>query len=92
MFVGYVLNHEGNVYRMLNPDTRRVHITHDNTWRKRMFFKNRSPLENYTSKLLLINEDGEIEIIGNNNKISTGGQVENENTIQDGSYKNTSRN
>ena len=36
MFVGYV-NRESNSYRMWNPSTIRVSVTHDVVWMKRMF-------------------------------------------------------
>lgn len=41
MFVGYEYapNHGGDVYRMWNPKTNRVHFTRDVIWLKRMYFK-----------------------------------------------------
>jgi hypothetical protein len=39
MLVGYALDHAGDVYRMWNPKTGRVHVTRDIIWLRRMFFK-----------------------------------------------------
>ena len=39
MFVGYAHKHGGDVYRMWNPNTNRVHISRDVIWLKRMYFK-----------------------------------------------------
>ena len=45
MMVGYALDHDGDVYRMYNPDTKRVHVTRDIKWLDRMFFcKNENEL------------------------------------------------
>jgi hypothetical protein len=41
MFVGYAENHKGGVYRMWNQQTRKVHITHDVIFLKRMLFEMR---------------------------------------------------
>jgi hypothetical protein len=38
MFVGYSPTHSGDTYRMLNWKTKRVHVTRDIIWLKRMFF------------------------------------------------------
>jgi hypothetical protein len=38
MFIGYADDHNGNVYRMWNPKTERVHITRDIIWMKQMMF------------------------------------------------------
>ena len=43
MFVGYAMNHDGDVYRMWNPETVRVMISRDVIWLKRMFFENVRP-------------------------------------------------
>jgi hypothetical protein len=32
MFVGYCLNHAGDTFRMWDPDTKRVHLSHDIVW------------------------------------------------------------
>ena len=58
MFVGYALNHEGNVYRMWDPSTRRIHVSRDIIWLERMFFENNFPREQYTGENLLTSEDG----------------------------------
>jgi hypothetical protein len=43
MFVGYALDHAGDVYRMWNPKTGRVHEMRDVIWLLRMYFK--KPME-----------------------------------------------
>gem|GEM_PF-6951265 len=40
MFVGYAVNHDGDVYRMWNQETDRVMISRDVIWLKRMYFEN----------------------------------------------------
>jgi hypothetical protein len=44
MFVGYALDHAGDVYRMWDPNTSRVHTTRDVIWLRRMFYE--KPLQN----------------------------------------------
>jgi hypothetical protein len=39
MFVGYAENHKGGVYRIWNPKTRKIHITRDVIFLKRMLFQ-----------------------------------------------------
>jgi hypothetical protein len=39
MFVGYASNHEGDCYRMWNPNTKKVSKTHDVVCLNRMFFR-----------------------------------------------------
>jgi len=39
MFIGYAVNHPGDCYRMYDPKTRRVHITRDIIWLKRMYYE-----------------------------------------------------
>jgi hypothetical protein len=39
VFVGYVLGHLGDTYRMWNPDTDGVHQTRDVIWRQQMYYK-----------------------------------------------------
>ena len=43
MFVGYAMEHDGDVYRMWNPETDRVLISRDVIWMKRMFFEPKKP-------------------------------------------------
>jgi len=43
MFVGCAMNHDGDVYRMWNPETDRVMISRDVIWLKRMSFENVRP-------------------------------------------------
>jgi hypothetical protein len=38
MFISYADDHDGDVYRMWNPKTERVHITRDVIWMKHMMF------------------------------------------------------
>ena len=87
MCVGYTLSHEGNVYRMRDPNTRRIHVSCDIIWLKRMFFENNCPREKYTCKNLLTIEVGEIEV--QDDRTSTSEQ---ENNILEGSYENTGQN
>ena len=39
MFVGYAINHDGDVYCMWDPNTNRVLISRDIIWLKRMYFE-----------------------------------------------------
>jgi hypothetical protein len=39
MFVGYASNHEGDCYRMWNPNTKKVSKSHDVAFLNRMFFR-----------------------------------------------------
>jgi hypothetical protein len=38
MFISYTDDHDGDVYRMWNPKTERVHITRDVIWMKQTIF------------------------------------------------------
>ena len=38
MMVGYAWNHPGDTYRMWDPRTKRIHITRDVIWLRRMFY------------------------------------------------------
>ena len=38
IFVGYCRDHAGDVYRMFNPQTKKLHVTRDITWLHRMYF------------------------------------------------------
>jgi hypothetical protein len=38
MFVGYSMDHYGDVYYMWNPKTNGVHVTRDIVWLKHMFY------------------------------------------------------
>jgi hypothetical protein len=38
MFIAYADDHDGDIYRMWNPKTERVHITRDVIWMKQMMF------------------------------------------------------
>jgi hypothetical protein len=37
MFVGYAIDHEGDCYRMWDPNTSGIHETRDIVWMRRMF-------------------------------------------------------
>ena len=87
MFVGYTLSHEGNVYRMWDPSTRRIHVSRDIIWLKRMLFENNCPWEQFTVKNLLTIEVGETEVQDDRTSID-----EQENNIVEGSYENTGQN
>jgi hypothetical protein len=39
MFVGYALGHTGDTYRMWDPKTGGVHVSHDVIWLQQMFYK-----------------------------------------------------
>lgn len=39
MMVGYATSHAGDTYEMWDPKTRRIHVTRDVIWMKRMFFQ-----------------------------------------------------
>jgi hypothetical protein len=39
MFVGYASNHEGDCYRMWNPNTKKVSKTRDVVFLNRIFFR-----------------------------------------------------
>ena len=43
MFVGYAKDHAGDVYRMWDPDTNRIHETRDIIWLRRMYFEKPKP-------------------------------------------------
>ena len=38
IFVGYCRDHAGDVYRMFNPHTKKLHVTRDVIWLRRMYF------------------------------------------------------
>jgi len=38
LFVGYPLNHPSDCYRMYDPETKRVHLSRDIVWLKRMYY------------------------------------------------------
>ena len=42
MMVGYAIGHAGDVYRMYDPNTNRVHLTRDIKWLNRMYYSNHS--------------------------------------------------
>lgn len=77
------------MYRMWDPETKRVRVSRDIAWLERICFENKSPHENYASRNLLTNEAREVEIPSTISRNSTGNQTENENIDQNGSNKNT---
>jgi hypothetical protein len=55
MFMGYTSNHEGDCYRMWNPNTKKVSKTHDMVFLNRMFF--RTPMKPVHKTQSADNED-----------------------------------
>jgi hypothetical protein len=43
MFVSYAKDHEGDCYQMWDPKTKRVHVTRDIIWLRRMFYTKAVP-------------------------------------------------
>ena len=43
LFAGYTLDHDGDCYRMYNPQTNRVIVTRDIVWMQRMFYQGSTP-------------------------------------------------
>ena len=44
IFVGYATEHAGDVYRMYDPNTKRIKISHDERWIGK-FYNDRHPIE-----------------------------------------------
>lgn len=44
IMVGYALDHPGDCYRMYDPVTKRVHVTRDVIWLKRMYYQRPEPV------------------------------------------------
>ena len=44
MMVGYALGHAHDCYRMLNWETKRIHVTRDVIWLRRMYFSLQNPV------------------------------------------------
>jgi hypothetical protein len=61
MFVGYALNHTGDTYRMYDPQSKRVHITRDVIWLKRMFFQKEAVVPEVAVMPLTLIIDGDEE-------------------------------
>jgi hypothetical protein len=57
MFIGYVDDHDGYVYHIWSPKTKRAHITCDIIWMKQMMFT--KEVEEPTVEHNNDNEDGE---------------------------------
>jgi hypothetical protein len=55
MFMGYASNHEGNCYRMWNPNIKKISKTHDIVFLKKMFFG--TPTKPVRKKQSTDNED-----------------------------------
>ena len=57
MFIGYSMNHDGDVFRMYNPATKRVIKTRDVIWMLRMYYgKKEKPQDVMTTRFGLIFE------------------------------------
>jgi hypothetical protein len=48
MFVGYAVNHDGDCYRMWDPNMSRIHETRDIIWLRCMFFQHKLPATDLT--------------------------------------------
>jgi hypothetical protein len=55
MFMGYASNHEGNCYRIKNPNTKKIYETRDVVFLKKMFFG--TPTKPVRKKQSTDNED-----------------------------------
>jgi hypothetical protein len=75
MFIGYTDDHDGDVYRMWNPKTERVHITRDAIWMKQMMFT-----EGVEDAVIEINNDNAEEGQGDDEKPADPGNIEDNGT------------
>jgi hypothetical protein len=71
MFIGYADNHEGDIYRMWNPKTERVHITRDVIWMKHMMFT-----KGLEDPFIEVNNDSTNDGQGDDEKPADPGEVE----------------
>jgi hypothetical protein len=71
MFIGYADDYDGDVYRMWNPKTERVHITRDVIWTKQMMFT-----KGVEDAVIEINNDNTDEGQGDDEKPADPGNVE----------------
>jgi hypothetical protein len=71
MFIGYVDDHGGDVYRMWNPKTERVHITRDVIWMKQMMFT-----KGIEDPVIEVNNDNTEDGQGDDDKPADLGEVE----------------
>jgi hypothetical protein len=84
IFIGYADDHDGDVYRMWNPKTERVHITRDVIWMKQMKFK-----KGVEDAVIEINNDNTDEGKGDEQKPADPGNIE-DNGTDDESEDNSS--
>jgi hypothetical protein len=75
MFIGYADDHDGDVYRMWNPKTERVHITWDVIWMKQMMFT-----KGVEDAVIEIKNDNADEGQGDDEKPADPGNVEDNGT------------
>jgi hypothetical protein len=75
MFIGYADDHDGDVYRMGNPKTERVHDTRDVIWMKQMMFT-----KGETDTVIEINNDNIDEGQGDDENHADPGNVEDNGT------------
>jgi hypothetical protein len=71
MFIGYTDDHDGNVYRMWNLKTERVHITRDVIWMKQMIFT-----KGIEEPVIEVNNDNTEDSQDDNEKPADPGEVE----------------
>jgi hypothetical protein len=63
MMVGYAVDHAGDVYRMWDPRTNRVHETRDVIWLRRLFYEKPEPTAEVIAPEKI--EDDDVEETGN---------------------------
>jgi hypothetical protein len=71
LFIGYADDHDGDVYRMWNPKTERVHITRDVIWMKQMMFT-----KGVEEPVIEVNNDNAKEGHDDEDKPADPGEVE----------------
>jgi hypothetical protein len=90
IFIGYADDHDGEVYRMWNPKTERVHITRDVIWTKQMMFTKR-----VEDPVIVVNNDNTDDGQGDDEKPADPGEVEdsgtNDKSEDDSSDENLSK-
>jgi hypothetical protein len=72
MFVGYSPNHAGDIFRMWDPETKRVHVSRDIIWLNKMYFNQTTewinvPRNNFTSNNDYDSDNVQLENENNNN-------------------------
>jgi hypothetical protein len=78
MFVGYALNHAGDVYEMWDPKTKRVHVMRDVIWLKRMFYQNKCQEHEYAIDIHIPTDPGVNMQVNDNKKNIEAGEGAND--------------